>query len=87
MPVAGRSTISCTHLAVHICSTRLKKYIAKLKRYILRIISTPIIVLKLYVLGAGGGSHDIMVPWVLNRLDFTGKKLMFALSSKILSSE
>ena len=54
MPVAGRSTILCTYLAEHICRTRLKKYIAKLKRYVIKIISTPIIVLKLYVLGAGG---------------------------------
>ena len=54
MPDADHSTILCTYLAEHICRTRLTKYIAKLKRYVIKIIYTPIIVLKLYVLGAGG---------------------------------
>ena len=38
MTIAGRSTKLCRHVAEGFYSSRLKKYIAKLKRYILNVI-------------------------------------------------
>ena len=85
--IAGRSTKLYRHVAEGFYSSRLKKYIAKLKRYILNVIPKRINGLGLGAIGVGrqlaqnGGLMGAELN-VLQNTDFTGKKVHVRLNVK-----